>query len=486
MLEYSPPLNAHSGEPGAGDATADLVFGQGGSFTLAQRDGSDSGEIAGFGIAVSADTLCSPAHAAVDASGNLYVADSSNDRVLVYNTPLNASSGEPGAGDTTADREVGQTDLDHNMENFGGAAALELANPASTLVLAATPAIDSNGHLYVADAINSRVLGWPSASAFADGDAAAIVIGQNDFFSFGCSDGAAAGDVGGVGPDSLCQPGGAAVDSAGNLYVADTGDNRVLEFAQPFLSGKTTGLVANLVLGQNGSFTTIAPSTGADRLNAPTGVTLDASGDVFVADTGNSRVLEYDDPLAAGGGTPDTPGSAGDTTADAVFGQDGSFTTAACNSGTGGGDVSGVGPDSLCRPTGVALDSNGNLYVADRSNSRVTEYNTPLNASSGETGAGDTIADLVFGQNGSFTATGCNKGKAAGDLSGVGADSRANPPPWRLTVQVTCTSATRETIAYWSTTRRSMREVGKLARVTRSPSWFSARMGVSPRPDALP
>jgi NHL repeat len=427
VLEYNTPLNALSGETGAGDATADLVFGQSGSFTLAQCDGSDSGELSGFGVTVNPATLCSPAHAAVDATGNLYVTDSSNERMLVYNTPLNASSGETGAGDTTADRELGQTDLDHNMDNFGGAAALQLANPASTLTLAAMPAIDSNDHIYVADTVNSRVLGWSSASAFANGDPATIVIGQNDFFSFGCTDGVAAGDVGGVGPDSLCAPGGAAVDSAGNLYVADTGDNRVLEFTQPFLSGKTSGLAAHMVFGQAGSFTTIASGAGADGLHTPTGVAVDATGDVFVADTGNSRVLEYDNPLAVGGGTPGTPGSAGDTTADMVFGQDGSFSTVACNGGTAGGDVGGVGPDSLCRPSGLALDASGNLYIDDYGNSRVTEYNTPLNPSSGETGAGDAIADLVFGQNGSFTANGCNKGKAAGDQAGVGADSLCLP-----------------------------------------------------------
>jgi hypothetical protein len=140
---------------------------------------------------VDADVLCSPAAVALDGSGNLYAADSDNGRLLVYDTPLNASSGESGAGDTIADRELGQTDLGHNMENFGGARALELANPASTNVLAASPAIDANGHLYVPDTANSRVLGWTSASAFTNGAPAALVIGQPDLFSFACDDGVA-------------------------------------------------------------------------------------------------------------------------------------------------------------------------------------------------------------------------------------------------------------------------------------------------------
>ncbi len=416
LLEFNTPLNSGSGESGAGDAVADLVFGQAGSFTTALCNGSDTGLLAGFGIVVDAGALCSPASVALDAPGNLYATDSDNGRLLVYNTPLNAASGESGAGDTIADRELGQTDLEHNMDNFGGPAALELANPASTNVLAANPAIDADGHLYVADTANSRVLGWTSASAFADGAAAALVIGQPDFFSFVCDAGLAGGDVNGVGPDSLCEPSGVAVDSAGNLYVADADDNRVLEFAQPFSSGMTAGQSAQKVFGQGGSFTTVVSGGGVDGLNRPSGVAVDPEGDVFVADTDNSRVLEYDDPLAAGGGTPGISGSAGDTTADLVFGQNLSFATVACNDGAAGGDLNGAGPDSLCNPTGVALDQTGNLYVADYGNSRVFEYD-----------AGDTNADFVFGQAGSFTATGCNRGIADGDIGGVGPDSLCQP-----------------------------------------------------------
>ena len=231
----------------------------------------------------------------------------------------------------------------------------------------------------------------------------------------------------GLGPDSLCEPRGVAVDAAGNLYVADTVDNRVLEFAAPFSAGMSAGQSAAKVFGQGGSFTAVASGGGADGLDSPAGVAVDPDGNVFVADGGNSRVLEYDDPLAGGGGTPGTPGSAGDTTADLAFGQNGSFATVACNDGAAGGDASGVGPDSLCNPSGVALDASRNLYVADYGNGRVLEYNTPLNPSSGEADAGDTNADFVFGQSGSFTTTGCNRGTTSGDVSGVGPDSLCQP-----------------------------------------------------------
>jgi sugar lactone lactonase YvrE len=424
VLEYNTPLNPSSGEAGAGDTIAEAVFGQSGTFgTSGCNDGTAVGDVSGRGR----DSQCGPVDVAIEADGNLYVSDTNNNRVLEYNTPLNPSSGEPGAGDTIADRELGQADLVHNMENFGGAQALELANPSSTNVTAANPAIDANGHLYVPDTVNSRVLGWTSASAFSNGAPAALVVGQPDFFSFACDDGAAGGDVNGVGPDSLCEPGGVAVDAAGNLCVADTVDNRVLEFAAPFSAGMSAGESAARVFGQGGSFTAIASGGGADGLDSPAGVAVDPDGNVFVADGGNSRVLEYDDPLAGGGGTPGTPGSAGDTTADLAFGQNDSFTTVACNDSAAGGDASGVGPDSLCHPSSVALDASRNLYVADYGNGRVLEYNTPLNPSSGETGAGDTDADFVFGQNGSFTTAGCSRGAAGGDVSGVGPDSLCQP-----------------------------------------------------------
>ena len=103
---------------------------------------------------------------------------------------------------------------------------------------------------------------------------------------------------------------------------------------------------------------------------------VDGAGNVYVADSGNSRVLEYDKPLAGG-----------DTVADEVFGQPNGFAAAGCNRG------GQPGPQPV-RAGYVAVDSTGNLYVSDRNNSRVLEYDNPL--------ASDTVADHVLGQFGSF------------------------------------------------------------------------------------
>ena len=96
-----------------------------------------------------------------------------------------------------------------------------------------------------------------------------------------------------------------------------------------------------------------------------------------MADSDNNRVLFY---------------PAGSTTATRVYGQLGSFTTNTPNNG-------GISANSLFEPNGVALDSSGNLYVADRDNNRVLFYP-----------AGSTTATRVYGQFGSFTTNTPNNG----------------------------------------------------------------------------
>ena len=113
--------------------------------------------------------------------------------------------------------------------------------------------------------------------------------------------------------------------------------------ATPAAAQSTT---ADVVYGQFGSFTTNALDNGgvsANSLSEPTGAALDSSGNLYVADYNNNRVLFY------------PPGS---TTATRVYGHFGSFTTTTANNG-------GVSANSLYNPEGVAVDSSGNLYVAD-------------------------------------------------------------------------------------------------------------------------
>jgi sugar lactone lactonase YvrE len=409
VLEYNTPFNPGSGETGAGDTVADLVFGQGGSMTAAA-------------CTPGADGTCGPLGVAVDAAGTLYVADGFN-RVLRYNTPLNSASGLPGAGDTTAEAVLGQADFTHQaINNLDGTGLWQADGDTS-----GGATVDSQGHLYVADYENSRVLAFRNAAALTSGASADLVLGQPDFQSGRCNGGAAMLPPA-YGPptaSTLCEPTGVAADSAGNVYVADWGNNRVLEYNAPFASCSSfpcVGAPAAMVFGQEGSFTSDSCNqviggyeyVTASTLCNPLAVTVDGLGNLYIADSFNSRVLEYNTPLNPGSGEP----GAGDTVADTVFGQNGRFDVGECGI---------VGPDGLCIPTAVALDSVDNLYVADSDYNRVLEYNTPLNPGSGEPGAGDTSADLVFGQGGNFKASTCNDGTAPGDIDGIGPDSLCFP-----------------------------------------------------------
>ena len=371
VLEYLNPLAGGGGSPAtpgsAGDVTADVVFGQNGSFVTGVCGGT-----AASGIPASGSVLCLPDGVTVDGAGDVFVADASNSRVLDYTNPLSSPP--------VASLVLGETDLTHNGVNNPTAAALQ--QPSGVAIdSSATP-----NHLYVADSANNRVLGWTDAAGFANGRPADIVVGQPDARSVDCNDGVAVGDSNGIGADSLCDPEDVAVDTAGNLYVADAGNNRALEYLTPFaVSAPIVGQSAVQVWGQDGSFTSTDCNFGAATINglslcSPEGVTLDTSNDLYVSDTNNNRVLEF---------------NPGDTIADNVFGQSGIFTTGLCN---GGGVPSA---DTLCTPRGLAADPAGDLFVADTDNSRVLEFNQPLGALNALTGAGDATADLVLGQGGS-------------------------------------------------------------------------------------
>ena len=100
-------------------------------------------------------------------------------------------------------------------------------------------AIDASvtpNRLYVSDFNNNRVLGWNDASSFANGAPADLVVGQPDFLSYFCD--GSSGAI--VSASDLCFPEGITVDSAGNLYVADTDNNRLLEYTTPFVACNNT------------------------------------------------------------------------------------------------------------------------------------------------------------------------------------------------------------------------------------------------------
>ncbi|MDO8431454.1 MAG: choice-of-anchor D domain-containing protein [Candidatus Binatus sp.] len=343
VLGWADAASFASGKP------ADIAIGQPDLFSYKCNNGIAVGDLFGVGP----DSLCRPERLAVDADGGLYVADAGNNRVLVYNTPFDAASGKPGAGDGVADFVYGQTgSFLSNACNAPAASAATLCNPQAT-------AFDGAGNVYIADGGNNRVLqyGKPATPPAVSDAIAKRVFGQAGSMS------AMACNAGGIGGSTLCNPDGVALDGKGRLYIADSGNNRVIEIDAPL----TPNPPPSRVFGQQGSFNNRICNSGgaidATTLCNPIGVALDLTGGLYVADANNDRILHFD------------PGFGGNPAASSVIGQGdaSSFATSGCNRGIAPGDMGGVGADSLCKPFALAV-AGSKLLVADTSNNRVLVY----------------------------------------------------------------------------------------------------------------
>jgi sugar lactone lactonase YvrE len=313
VVAYEHPLTT--------DSEADHVFGQ--------MDGMGTGTCNLGGV--SQNSLCTPIGLAVDGAGNLFVADFNNHRVLEYDMPLTT--------DTEADMVFGQPDFMTATCNTGGVSANSLCNPRG-------PAVDQAGSLYVADGFvtSPRVLVFENPLVNTEAD---VVFGQPDFMTTGCN-------TGGISARSVCTPSATTFDAAGNLYLADQGNNRILIYFNP--QTDVDPLEADLVIGQPDFSSGALYAASASSLNQALDLALDSLGNLYVSDTLNNRVLVYRTP-------PITDG-----VADLVYGQL-DFTHASPN-------FNGTSAVSMRGPRGVALDADDNLYVSDLGNSRVLVYDT--------------------------------------------------------------------------------------------------------------
>jgi DNA-binding beta-propeller fold protein YncE len=234
--------------------------------------------------------------------------------------------------------------------------------------------------LFIADGANNRVLVFTlNSSNQISSKTAAYVLGQATFTT--C---AAATTASG-----MSNPGGMDFDAANNrLFVADTGNNRVLVFST---SSITNGMNASYELGQPSganAFTTATAATSASGISAPTDVKYDSTNTrLFVADAANNRVLVFSTSSIANGESASYElGQASGGTA---------FTTA-----TAGDTQSG-----LTTPVGLAYDSADTLlHVADSGNSRTLVFNV----ATGSIANGEN-ATSVLGQT-SFTTGSANGG----------------------------------------------------------------------------
>jgi hypothetical protein len=320
------------------------------------------------GVGAGANTLYGPTGVAVDASGNLYVSDGSNCRVLQFVPPFtnNMSAalvfGQSGMAQTSCKQGTGAT--------ASGLAGLQYA------------AVDSQGDLWVSDSLNARILEY--VPPFTSGMAATLAIGQNSTGAVPatpCNQGAASPTA-----STLCDPVGIAFDATGNLWTADYLNDRVLEFKKPF----TTGMAASLELGQPlaTAFTSSASNNGglsASTLYESGALMFDSAGDLWVGDGRNSRVLEFVQPFSSGMSATLELGQSAATP----------FTTSGWSETQSGMEY----------PFALSLDTEGDIFVSDFSYNRVMIFEPPF--------SNGMNATTVLGQA-SFTADGQNQGGSIG------------------------------------------------------------------------
>ena len=214
------------------------------------------------------------------------------------------------------------------------------------------PASDRAGNLWVADTGNNRVLAF--TPLFTANMSASLVIGQRDFSS----------KTSRTSTSSLHAPYGVAFDAGGDLWVADEGNNRVLAFDPPFHSG----MDASVVIGQQ-DFNRNSSNTTRTGLSYPEGLVFDASGDLWVVDSGNSRVLEFKAPFTSG------------MNASLVVGEP-DFNHRYCNPSDLGYNKFCSNHSIMADPTQAGFDSDGNLWVAQFS-SRLLEFTPPFSSGMG-------------------------------------------------------------------------------------------------------
>ena len=274
----------------------------------------------------------------------------------------------------------------------GPATAATLSNPDGIVV-------DSQGDIFIADE-NFNVIREVTANT---GDMTTIAGNGMDGYS---------GDNGPATDAELNHPAGLALDGSGDLFIADAGNNVIRELN--LKTGIITTVAGN---GTDGSIGDNGPATAAE-LNNPTGVAVDSSGNIFTADQFNNEIREVDAT------TLDISTIAGDGTYG--FGGDDGQATAA----------------ELSDPSGVALDGSGDLFIADAGNDVIREVN--LSTGVITTVAGTPGVNSYGGDGGSPTAAELNTPAA------VAVDSTGN-----LYIADTDNNVIREVTTITAVLRRS-------------------------------
>ena len=302
----------------AGNGTIVAGLGDGGQATDA--------ELGGFGVFL-------------NSTGNIFIADIGNDRIRKVDAGTGIITTVAGGG-RPSDR----------IGDGGLATEAMLNNPSGV-------SVDIFGNIFIADSDNHRIRKVDSSTGIITTVVGGNIPGVKDL-----------GDGGFATDAVLRRPFGLFVDRFSNIFIADTNNHRIRR-----VDGKT-GIITT-VAGNNPAlfFEDGKPATMDNRLNSPLGVSVDSSGNIFIADSANSRILKVD----------------GDT---------GIITTVA---GTGNIKFLFAGDDGpaieaeLRVPGGVFVDDLGNIFIADTENHRIRKVDGETGIITTVAGSGDTNASFT-------------------------------------------------------------------------------------------
>jgi uncharacterized protein (TIGR03437 family) len=281
---------------------------------IATYAGNGAAGYSGDGGPATAAQLNTPDGLALDSTGNLYISDRNNHAIRVVSVDGNihtaAGTGSPGfSGDG------------------GTAASAQLAAPEGI-------ALDSSGNLYIADTQNDRIR--------------MVTAGGTITTVAGTGNGNVFGDGGPASAAGLILPTGVAVDQAGNLFIADFGNSRIRVVS--------AGKIATIAGSSEGAPLADRENALSVLLNGPTGVAIDAAGNVYFTEGA----------IGSGSGLAQGDCRVWKVTPDNVL---------TVLAGTGLASYSGDGGSAtgaqLLAPMGIATDPAGNIYIADTGNHRV-------------------------------------------------------------------------------------------------------------------
>jgi uncharacterized protein (TIGR03437 family) len=303
-----------SGNVYISDTVSNKILKVSSSGTITTFAGNGSITFAGDNGPATKASFFTPLGVAADNSGNVYIADSLNNRVRKV---------DAGGAITT----VAGNGTPSFSGDGGPAASAGVWNPSAV-------AVDTAGNLYIAEAGNNRVRKVDTNGIIRTFAGGAVLVGF-------------AGDGGPAVGAGLFLPGGLAVDKSGNVFIADIGDNRIRKVNASGVISTVAGNGTKGFSGDGGQ----ATSAMLNMFGAHAGLGVDSAGNLYIPDIANHRVRKVD--------------------------TSGVITTVAGNGIAGfSGDNGPATSAGLNNPNDVAVDSSGNLYIADSTNNRVRKVTT--------------------------------------------------------------------------------------------------------------